>query len=83
MQLTADIFGMPAARAHVYESSGLGAAIAAAVGLALYPDFPAAVRAMTREGRVFRPSPGTQPHLRSAVPARVPQDVCAAAAAVP
>ena len=57
MQLTADIFGMPAARAHVYESSGLGAAIAAAVGLGLYPDFPAAVRAMTRAGRVFLPNP--------------------------
>lgn len=57
MQLTADIFGMPAARAHVYESSGLGAAITAAVGLGHYPDFPAAVRAMTREGRVFQPNP--------------------------
>ena len=56
MQLTADIFGMPAARAHLYESSGLGAAIAVAVGLGLYPDFPAAVRAMTRAGRVFQPN---------------------------
>ncbi len=57
MQLTADIFGMPAARAHVYESSGLGAAIAAAVGLGYHADFPAAVRAMTRQGRVFQPNP--------------------------
>jgi len=56
MQLTADIFGMPAARAHVYESSGLGAAIAAAVGLGYHADFPAAVRAMTRQGRVFQPN---------------------------
>lgn len=55
MQLTADIFGMPAARAHVYESSGLGAAICAAVGLGYHADFPAAVRAMTRQGRVFQP----------------------------
>ncbi|MEG2031884.1 MAG: FGGY-family carbohydrate kinase, partial [Janthinobacterium sp.] len=58
MQLTADIFGLPAARAHVYESSGLGAAIAAAVGLGLHADFPAAVQAMTRAGRVFQPHPG-------------------------
>ena len=57
MQLTADIFGLPAARAHVYESSALGAAIDAAVGLGLYPDFAAAVRAMTRPGRVFQPDP--------------------------
>ena len=57
MQLTADIFGLPAARAHVYESSALGAAIDAAVGLGLYADFAAAVQGMTRPGRVFQPDP--------------------------
>jgi sugar (pentulose or hexulose) kinase len=55
MQLTADIFGLPTARPHVYETSGLGAAIDAAVGLQLYPDFASAVAAMTRVGRVFEP----------------------------
>lgn len=55
MQLTADIFGLPTARPHVYETSGLGAAIDAAVGLQLYPDFATAVKAMTRVGRVFAP----------------------------
>ncbi len=55
MQLTADIFGLPTARPHVYETSGLGAAINAAVGLGLYPDFAAAVAGMTRVGRVFEP----------------------------
>ncbi|HEY0063522.1 MAG TPA: FGGY-family carbohydrate kinase [Telluria sp.] len=55
MQLTADIFGLPTARPHVYETSGLGAAIDAAVGLGLYPDFDAAIAAMTRVGRVFEP----------------------------
>jgi sugar (pentulose or hexulose) kinase len=55
MQLTADIFGLPAARPHVYEASGLGAAIDAAVGLGLYPDFASAVAGMTRLGRVFEP----------------------------
>lgn len=60
MQLTADIFGLPAARAHVYESSGLGAAIAAAVGLGWHADFPSAVSAMTRPGKVFVPDPQRQ-----------------------
>lgn len=55
MQLTADIFGLPTARPHVYETSGLGAAINAAVGLGLYPDFASAVAGMTRVGRVFEP----------------------------
>ncbi len=55
MQLTADIFGLPTARPHIYETSGLGAAIDAAVGLGLYPDFASAIKAMTRIGRVFEP----------------------------
>lgn len=55
MQITADVFGLPTARPHVYETSGLGAAIDAAVGLGLYPDFSAAVAGMTRIGRVFEP----------------------------
>jgi sugar (pentulose or hexulose) kinase len=57
MQLTADIFGLPTARPHIYETSGLGAAIDAAVGLGLHRDFDAAVAAMTRIGDVFRPDP--------------------------
>ncbi|MBV7535340.1 FGGY-family carbohydrate kinase [Duganella sp. sic0402] len=60
MQLTADIFGLPAARAHVYETSGLGAAIAIAAGLGLHKDFDTATRAMTRPGRVFYPIPANQ-----------------------
>ncbi|ATQ76251.1 carbohydrate kinase [Massilia violaceinigra] len=60
MQLTADIFGLPTARPHVYETSGLGAAIAAAVGLGLYPDFAAAIAGMTRIGRVFEPIAANQ-----------------------
>jgi sugar (pentulose or hexulose) kinase len=57
MQLTADIFGMNASRAGVEDTSGLGAAICASVGLGLHPDFGTAVRAMTRPGRTFEPSP--------------------------
>lgn len=57
MQLTADIFNLPTARPHTYETSGLGAAIAGAVGLGLHRDFPSAVASMTRLGRVFDPDP--------------------------
>jgi sugar (pentulose or hexulose) kinase len=57
MQLTADIFNLSTARPHTYETSGLGAAIAGAVGLGLYSDFPRAVSAMTRLDRSFEPDP--------------------------
>ncbi len=60
MQIAADIFGLPAERPHVYEASALGAAINVAVGLGLYPDYPSAVRAMTRTGKVFQPDPATR-----------------------
>jgi len=59
MQITADIFGLPTARPHIYETSGLGAAIDAAVGLKLHPDFKTAVKAMTRIGRIFEPDLAT------------------------
>ncbi|PAU66425.1 carbohydrate kinase [Pseudomonas sp. PIC25] len=60
MQLTADIFGLPAERPHTYETSGLGAAIACAVGLGLHQDFPTAIAAMTRVGQVFQPNAEAQ-----------------------
>ena len=56
MQLTADIFGLPTAKSHIYETSGLGAAIDAAVGLGLHSDFEAAIKAMTHVGEVFEPN---------------------------
>lgn len=55
MQLTADIFGIPASKPHTYEASGLGAAIDAAVGLKIYPDFESAIPEMTRIGDTFEP----------------------------
>lgn len=55
MQMTADIFGLPAARPHIYETSGLGAAIDAAVGLGLFSDFSQAIHEMTHPGEVFAP----------------------------
>jgi sugar (pentulose or hexulose) kinase len=57
MQITADVFNLPASRPHVYETSGLGAAMDAAVGLGLHPDFETAVAEMTRVGRTFEPRP--------------------------
>jgi sugar (pentulose or hexulose) kinase len=60
MQLTADIFGLPTARPHIYETSGLGAAIAVAAGLKLHPDFSSAIKAMTRIGQIFHPLPQNQ-----------------------
>lgn len=56
MQITADIFGMAVERPHTFETSGLGAAIAAAVGIGLYPDFTTAVSEMTRTQQRFLPS---------------------------
>ena len=55
MQITADIFGMEACRPHTFETSGLGAAINAAVGAGLHPDHRRAVEAMTRPGARFQP----------------------------
>jgi len=60
MQITADVFGMPASRPHVYEASGLGAAIDAAVGIGLHPDFATAVAEMTHVGKTFDPDPGNR-----------------------
>ncbi len=56
MQITADVFGLPASRPHVYEASGLGAAIDVAVGVGLHPDFETATRSMTRPGATFEPN---------------------------
>ncbi len=57
MQLTADIFGLPTMRPHLYETAGLGAAIDAAVGLNFFPDVSAAVESMTHIGAAFEPNP--------------------------
>jgi sugar (pentulose or hexulose) kinase len=59
VQLTADIFGLPTSRPHTHETSGLGAAIDAAVGIGLHPSFEAAVAAMTRVVETRDPDPAT------------------------
>ncbi|MBK5229537.1 MAG: FGGY-family carbohydrate kinase [Thermoleophilia bacterium] len=56
MQITADIFGLPAERPHLTEASGLGAAINVAVGMGLHEDYATAVERMTRIGTRFEPN---------------------------
>jgi sugar (pentulose or hexulose) kinase len=57
LQITADVFGLPTSRPHVYEASGLGAAIVGAVGAGLHPDFDTAIAQMTRISDTFTPNP--------------------------
>jgi sugar (pentulose or hexulose) kinase len=58
LQITADIFGLPTSRVETFEASGLGAAVDAAVGLKLYPDFESAIQKMVRVARTFEPDQG-------------------------
>lgn len=57
LQLTADVFNLPVARPHTHETSGLGAAMAAATALGWHADTEAALKAMTRVTRWFDPEP--------------------------
>ncbi len=57
VQIAADVFGLPVGRPHTTETSGLGAAIDAAVGLRIHPSFDAAVAAMTRVVETRDPDP--------------------------
>ena len=47
LQITADVFGLPVERPLNPETSALGAAMNAAVGLGYYPDYSSAIRGMT------------------------------------
>jgi sugar (pentulose or hexulose) kinase len=60
LQITADIFDLPVQRPHTYETSALGAAVCAAVGLGLHSDYAAALKAMTRVSRTFSPIAGNR-----------------------
>lgn len=57
LQITADVFNLTAERPEIYETSALGAAINAAVGLGWYADYAQAVEAMCRVGSRFTPEP--------------------------
>lgn len=60
MQLTADVFGLPAERPHVHETSALGAAMNAAVGTGLYSGYEQAIANMYRTRDAFYPKPYNQ-----------------------
>lgn len=55
MQLTSDIFNMPAEKPHTYETSALGAAINAAIGMKYYQNYESAVYSMCRIGEIYMP----------------------------
>ncbi|HEY2264616.1 MAG TPA: FGGY-family carbohydrate kinase [Streptosporangiaceae bacterium] len=57
MQIIADVFGRPARRAAVSDAAGLGAAICAAVGHGIHPDWDQATAAMVATGDEFIPEP--------------------------
>jgi len=53
MQICADIFSLPSHRPHTHETSLVGAAIGAAVGMKYHSGFQQAVNEMTRVGKTF------------------------------
>jgi len=55
MQITADIFGIVAERPHTFETSGLGAAINAAVGSGHFANYKDAIERMVHPGDKFTP----------------------------
>jgi xylulokinase len=55
MQIVADVFDRPARRTAVNDAAGLGAAICAAVGHGVYPDWDQATAAMVSAGDEFTP----------------------------
>jgi xylulokinase len=55
MQIVADVFDRPARRTTVNDAAGLGAAICAAVGHGIYPDWGRATAAMVAAGDEFAP----------------------------
>jgi len=56
LQITADMFGLPITRVQTFETSGLGAAICAFVGLKEFECFDCAIKAMVHEGKTFTPN---------------------------
>lgn len=56
VQIVADVLGRPVRRARVDDAAGIGAAICAAVGSGMHPDWDAAVAAMAGTGEPVLPS---------------------------
>ncbi|MFD4643424.1 FGGY-family carbohydrate kinase [Lentzea sp. NPDC058436] len=66
MQIFADVFGRPVRRTRMSDAAGLGAAICAAVGSGVHPDWDSAVKAMVTTADVFTPSPAAEVYARLA-----------------
>ena len=56
MQILADVFDRPTRRTAMPDAAGLGAAISAAVGAGVHPDFDTAVKRMVGVGHTFEPN---------------------------
>ena len=85
MQITADVFGLPAERPEVYETSALGAAMNCAVGLGLHADYAAAVRGdgADRDGASSRTRGAQRAPTTTCIARSTARCISAAAAAVP
>ncbi|ANZ40054.1 sugar kinase [Lentzea guizhouensis] len=57
MQIFADVFATPVRRTRMSDAAGLGAAICAAVGSGVHPDWDTAVKEMVTTADVFTPDP--------------------------
>ncbi len=55
LQMTADIFNLPVEKPHIFETSALGAAINAAVGMDYFKSYKDAVKAMCKTGNSYFP----------------------------
>lgn len=55
MQLTADIFNLPVEKPSIYETSALGAAINAAVGMKFFKTYEEAINSMCHSGKTYMP----------------------------
>ncbi|MFD4669025.1 FGGY-family carbohydrate kinase [Lentzea sp. NPDC058450] len=66
MQIFADVFARPVRRTRMSDAAGLGAAICAAVGSGVHPDWDSAVKAMVTTADVFTPSAASGTYARIA-----------------
>jgi len=56
-QMFADCLDVPITVAQARETGALGAALGAGVGIGIFPDYEAGIRAMTRPHRTYQPNP--------------------------
>jgi len=62
--MIADVLGIPVQRANIDDAAGIGAAVCAAVGSGLHPDWDAAVQAMVGRADGRQPSPASATYRR-------------------